>query len=138
MKSKVTARSIITAANDSDRTRKINLVFYPASILFLFVAAYVYGSLNELWTRSWDIWAIVYLIKTIIEIIATGFALFYVLVALTYTRPVPLLASAAANRRHPNIGIAYLCCGDIDREALTLRRLGVLAAERDGLPSAAE
>lgn len=93
-------------------------VFYSALLLFVAASAYMFGSMNDVWSRPRDIWAAIFFAKIGIEIVASGFAIFYILVALTYQKPVTFRRMAKPTKTHQHIAIAYLCCDDMDLMAL--------------------
>jgi membrane glycosyltransferase len=93
-------------------------VFYSVFLLFVVTSAYMFGSMNNLWSRPRDIWAAIYFAKSSIEIVASGFSIFYILVALTYRKPIVIRRKAKPTKTHRHIAIAYLCCEDMDRMAL--------------------
>lgn len=93
-------------------------IFYSVFILFVGLSAYMFGSMNDVLTRPRDMWAAIYLAKSGIEIVASGFVLFYVLVALTYRKPFAIRQTVKPAKTKRRIAIAYLCCEDMDRMAL--------------------
>jgi hypothetical protein len=86
--------------------------------MLMFVAVYMYGNMNGIWDKPWSVWTIVYFFKTGIETIASGFAIFYVLVALSYQRPTNSCCAADSAKNYPRLAIAYLCCADLEYGAL--------------------
>jgi membrane glycosyltransferase len=93
-------------------------VLYGAFLMFVAASTYVYGSLNDVWSRPSGIWAAIYFAKSGIEIVASGFAIFYILVALTYRKPAAIRCLDKPTKAHRHIAIAYLCCEDMDLMAL--------------------
>lgn len=78
-----------------------------------------FTQINGLSLPRSDCWLVVFCVKTGIEVVASLYALFYLLVALTYR--VPKGASLLQNKSHTEIGgiaIGYLCCDDLDPDAL--------------------
>lgn len=93
-------------------------LLYSVFLLLVAASAYMFGSINDVWSRPRDIWAAIYFAKSGIEIVASGFAIFYILVALTYRKPVAIRRMAKPTKTHRRIAIAYLCCEDMDLMAL--------------------
>lgn len=89
-----------------------------ALALFVLLTLWTFGHMNHVWGRGWGFWAVPYAIKTLIEVVASGYATFYVLVALSYRKPSRSPAAGSPSRRVANVVIVYLCCNDLDVEAL--------------------
>jgi cellulose synthase/poly-beta-1,6-N-acetylglucosamine synthase-like glycosyltransferase len=86
--------------------------------IFMAASFYMYGSMNGICDRPWNVWGTIYFAKTGIETIASVFAIFYILVALFYRKPTTIYHVAKPVKDHPRIAIAYLCCDDMEHEAL--------------------
>jgi cellulose synthase/poly-beta-1,6-N-acetylglucosamine synthase-like glycosyltransferase len=95
-----------------------NIIFYSVFLLFLAGTAYMFGSMNDVLSRPRGVWAAIYFSKSGIEIVASGFAIFYILVAVTYRKPDAIHRMAKPTNKHSHIAIAYLCCEDMDQMAL--------------------
>ncbi len=95
-----------------------DLASYSIFCILVFVAVQVYGNMNGIWDRQWDVWAVVYYAKTGIETIASGFAIFYILVALSYEKPMSSRCPTNSTKEYPNVAFAYLCCDDLEHHAL--------------------
>jgi len=93
-------------------------VFCIGSLVFL-SCFYLFGVMNALWHRPLDGQAILYWMKTGIETIACGYAVFYLTVACTYRRPGIRDGTTRSQQYYPNVAIAYLCCDDLDGAALS-------------------
>jgi cellulose synthase/poly-beta-1,6-N-acetylglucosamine synthase-like glycosyltransferase len=101
---------------------RIFLLFLLLSWLaYLFVVNGIIGPVNA--------WTVVLVAKVLIEVAASVFAVFYLLVALLYKAPTLHLAEASelttstkdGTRRlvtPKRIAIVYLCCNDLDKEAV--------------------
>jgi len=85
---------------------------------FIVASFWLFGDINAIWNRPWGFWAAIYHVKTYIEVIASGYALFYLMVALQYQRPTQALWAERSSQSSSQVCIAYLCCDDLDREAL--------------------
>jgi len=93
-------------------------IIFCSILLFIIISFFIFGNINDIWNKSLGFWAVVYYVKTFIEIIASGFAFFYLLVALYYRKPSNFLKDDIHNRNYPNVVVAYLCCNDLDSIAL--------------------
>ena len=71
-------------------------------------------------------WLIVYLVKALLETVASVYALFYCFVAACYSRPSATVSASRQDGFADATAIVYLCCDDIDEEAL----LSVAASAR--------
>lgn len=92
--------------------------FYGIVGLLMFIAAYMFGNLNGVWDRPLGFWSVVYFAKAGIEVIASGFAMFYFLVALFYKKPTTNRPETDRSEPYQHIAIAYLCCDDLEHRAL--------------------
>lgn len=88
------------------------------SCLLIFIAVIFFGNMNSVYNRPFNTWAILYYVKTIIEIIASCYAIFYFLVAVTYKNPSKSVSQSISDRATKRTIVAYLCCDDFDRNAL--------------------
>ena len=95
-----------------------NYVFYGICIILTLITFYNFGEMNDIWDRHRGLWAIIYYIKTCIETIASGFVLFYIFVALSYQKPKFSSCPKKPKNKYPNVTIVYLCCDDLEKEAL--------------------
>lgn len=91
---------------------------YGVFSILMFSAFHMYGNMNGIWDRPWGMWALVYFAKTSIETIASVFAVFYILVALSYQKPITSRCETNPTKKYPHIAIAYLCCNDLEYDAL--------------------
>ena len=85
---------------------------------FVLTAWWSFGTMNSLWSRPSNFWTTTYYVKTSIEVVASAYAVFYLLVAWYYRMPVHSRGGARWPRQQPSIYGAYLCCDDLDVQAL--------------------
>jgi cellulose synthase/poly-beta-1,6-N-acetylglucosamine synthase-like glycosyltransferase len=93
------------------------LAYWPLAF-FIGGAIYAYGTMNNIWARPINFWFIIYSIKTGIEAIASGFVIFYTLVALNYRNPKEATPVDNIVGEYPNVLAVYLCCDDFEYRAL--------------------
>ncbi len=95
-----------------------DLPLYCLVIAFILIAFYAYGNMNHIWGMSWNFWTFIYCVKTVIEVVASLFTIFYFFVAIHYTPARSYSNSLSHSGNYPNVLIVYLCCDDANEQAL--------------------